>query len=87
MLSPSFQPIWHCTAEVDVIDGGVAAICVQVDAADRLGLEITDKIFVQESSDFGVVVTASPARPRQRLPAVRRRVPVRPLQVLSEGIL
>ena len=58
MLSPSFQPIWHCTAEVDVIDGGVAAICVQVDAADRLGLEITDKIFVQESSDFGVVVTA-----------------------------
>ena len=46
------------SAGVDVVDGIVQAIGVQIDAADRLGLKIADKIFVQESARLGVVVTA-----------------------------
>ena len=46
------------SAGVGVVDGIVQAVGVQVDAADRLGLEIADKIFVQESARLGVVVTA-----------------------------
>ena len=45
-------------AGVDVVDGIVQTIGVQVDAADRLGFKIADKIFVQESARLGVVVTA-----------------------------
>ena len=43
---------------INIVDGIVQAIGVRIDAADRLGLEITDKIFVQESARLGVVVTA-----------------------------
>ena len=46
------------SAGVDIVDGIVQAVGVQVDAADRLGLKIADKIFVQESARLGVVVTA-----------------------------
>ena len=46
------------SAGVDVVDGIVQAVGIQVDAADRLGLKIADKIFVQESARLGVVVTA-----------------------------
>ena len=45
-------------AGVDVVDGIVQTIGVRIDAADRLGLEIADKIFVQESARLGVVVAA-----------------------------
>ena len=45
-------------AGVGVVDGIVQAIGVQVDAADRLGLEITDKILIQESARLWIVVTA-----------------------------
>ena len=45
-------------AGVDVVDGIVQAVGVRIDAADRLGLEVADKIFVQESARLGVVVTA-----------------------------
>ena len=45
-------------AGVDVVDGIVQTIGVQVDAADRLGFEIADKILVQESTGFRVVVAA-----------------------------
>ena len=45
-------------AGVDVVDGIVQAVGIQVDTADRLGLEIADKIFVQESARLGVVVAA-----------------------------
>ena len=45
-------------AGVDVVDGIVQTIGVQVDAADRLGFEIADKIFIQESARLGIVVTA-----------------------------
>ena len=45
-------------AGVDVVDGIVQAVGIQVDAADRLWLEITDKIFVQESARLRAVVTA-----------------------------
>ena len=45
-------------AGVDVVDGIVQAIGVRIDAADRLGFEIADKIFVQESARLGVVIAA-----------------------------
>ena len=45
-------------AGVDVVDGIVQAVGIQVDAADRFGLEIADKILVQESARLGVVVAA-----------------------------
>ena len=45
-------------AGVDVVDGIVQAVGVQVDAADRFGFKIADKIFIQESARLGVVVTA-----------------------------
>ena len=45
-------------AGVDVVDGIVQAVGIQIDAADRLGLEIADKIFVQESARLGVIVSA-----------------------------
>ena len=45
-------------AGVDVVDGIVQAIGIQIDAADRLGFKIADKIFVQESTCFRVVVAA-----------------------------
>ena len=45
------------SAGVDVVDGIVQAVGIQVDTADRLGLEIADKIFVQESARLGVIVT------------------------------
>ena len=45
-------------AGVDVVDGIVQAVGVRIDAADRLGFEIADKIFVQESARLGVVVAA-----------------------------
>ena len=57
-FSPSFQPIWHCTAGVDVIDGVVQAIGIQVDAADRFGVKAAHKIFVQEAARLGIVVAA-----------------------------
>ena len=53
-FSPSFQPIWHCTAGVDVIDGVVQAIGIQVDAADRFGVKAAHKIFVQEAARLGI---------------------------------
>ena len=43
---------------INIVDGIVQAVGVQVDAADRLGLEIADKIFVQEPARLGVVVAA-----------------------------
>ena len=43
---------------VDVVDRIVQTIGVQVDAADRFGFKIADKIFVQESARLGVVITA-----------------------------
>ena len=46
------------SAGVDVVDGIVQAVGIQVDAADRLGFKITDKIFVQESARLGIIVTA-----------------------------
>ena len=46
------------SAGVDVVDGIVQAIGIQIDAADRLGFEIADKIFVQEPARLGVVVAA-----------------------------
>ena len=46
------------SAGVDVVDGIVQAVGVQVDAADRFGFKIADKILVQESSRLGVVVAA-----------------------------
>ena len=45
-------------AGVDVVDGIVQAIGIQIDAADRFGFKIADKIFVQESARLGIVVTA-----------------------------
>lgn len=45
-------------AGVDVVDGIVQAVGIQVDTADRLGLEITDKILIQESARLWIVVTA-----------------------------
>ena len=45
-------------AGVDVVDGIVQTVGIQIDAADRLGFKITDKIFVQESARLGVVVAA-----------------------------
>ena len=45
-------------AGVDVVDGIVQAVGIRVDAADRLGFEIADKIFIQESSRLRVVVAA-----------------------------
>ena len=45
-------------AGVDVVDGIVQAVGVQVDAADRFGFKIADKIFIQESARLGVVITA-----------------------------
>ena len=46
------------SAGVDVVDGIVQAIGIQVDTADRFGFKIADKILVQESSRLGVVVAA-----------------------------
>ena len=46
------------SAGVDVVDGIVQAVGVQVDAADRLGFKVADKIFVQESARLGVIITA-----------------------------
>ena len=46
------------SAGVDVVDGIVQAVGIQVDAADRLGFKIADKIFIQESARLGVVVAA-----------------------------
>ena len=43
---------------VDVVDGIVQAIGIQIDAADRFGFKIADKIFVQESARLGVIVSA-----------------------------
>ena len=45
-------------AGVDVVDGIVQAVGIQVDTADRLGFKIADKIFIQESARLGIVVTA-----------------------------
>ena len=45
-------------AGVDVVDGIVQAVGIQVDAADRFGFKVADKIFVQESARLGVVVAA-----------------------------
>ena len=45
-------------AGVDVVDGIVQAVGIQVDAADRLWFKIADKIFVQESTRLRVVVAA-----------------------------
>lgn len=44
-------------AGVDVVDGIVQAVGIQVDTADRLGFKIADKIFIQESARLGVIVT------------------------------
>ena len=46
------------SAGVDVVDGIVQAVGIQVDTADRFGFKITDKILVQEPARLGVVVTA-----------------------------
>ena len=45
------------SAGVDVVDGIVQAIGIQIDAADRFGFKVADKIFVQESARLGVIVT------------------------------
>ena len=45
-------------AGVDVVDGIVQAVSIQVDAADRLGFEVADQIFIQETARLGIVVTA-----------------------------
>ena len=45
-------------AGVDVVDGIVQAVGIQVDTADRLGFKIADKIFIQESARLGIVVAA-----------------------------
>ena len=45
-------------AGVDVVDGIVQTVGVQVDAADRLWFKIADKIFIYESARLGVVVAA-----------------------------
>ena len=46
------------SAGVGVVDGIVQAVGILVDAADRFGFKITDKIFVQESARLGVIVSA-----------------------------
>ena len=45
-------------AGVDVIDGIIQAISIQVDAADRFGVKVAYKIFVQEAARLGIVVAA-----------------------------
>ena len=45
-------------AGVDVVDGIVQAVGVQIDTADRFGFKITDKIFVQKPARLEVVVAA-----------------------------
>ena len=45
------------SAGVDVVDGIVQAVGIQIDTADRLGFKVADKIFVQESARLGVIVT------------------------------
>ena len=43
---------------INIVDGIAQAVGIQVDAADRFGFKITDKILVQEPARLGVVVTA-----------------------------
>ena len=43
---------------INIVDGIVQAVGIQVDTADRFGFKITDKILVQESARLGVVITA-----------------------------
>ena len=45
-------------ARVDVVDGVVQTISVRVDAADRFGVKVAHKIFVQEAARLGIVVAA-----------------------------